>query len=167
MRRWQLADVAATQALAAALAQARPAAGTQPQPLLLALHGELGAGKTTFVQGLLAALGVAGPVRSPTYTLVESYPLRDGGSAVHADLYRLASPLDFEELGLRDEFRPGALWLVEWPEKAAGVLPPADLELRLAFCGTGRHAELAAGSDAGSKWLQAVAALPSESSAAD
>lgn len=100
--------------------------------LLLTLSGDLGAGKTTLVGGLLAAMGHAGPVRSPTYTLIEPYRLQER-DVVHCDLYRLRHPDELDDLGLRDLQTPGSLLLVEWPEKAAGRLGPADLELTLAY----------------------------------
>jgi tRNA threonylcarbamoyladenosine biosynthesis protein TsaE len=107
--------------LARALDAAPPAA-----PLLVALSGELGAGKTTLVGGLLAELGHAGAARSPTYTLIEPYRLGDR-DIIHCDLYRLRHADELDDLGLRDLRRPGSILLVEWPEKAAGRLGPADL----------------------------------------
>ncbi|MFT3905386.1 MAG: tRNA (adenosine(37)-N6)-threonylcarbamoyltransferase complex ATPase subunit type 1 TsaE [Steroidobacteraceae bacterium] len=157
MRTWLLRDAEATAALARAVVQAQP---TAHAPRLIALHGELGAGKTSFVQAFLAACGVRAAVRSPTYTLVESYVGDAGQALVHADLYRLAAAQEFEELGLREEFRPGATWLVEWPERARDALPAADLELNLVILAQGRRAEVAAGTPAGAEWLQAVAADP-------
>ena len=115
---------------------------------VITLRGDLGAGKTTLVGGLLAALGHAGPVRSPTYTLVEPYQL-GGWEIRHCDLYRLRHPDELEDLGLRDEVGPGTVLLVEWPERAEGRLPPADLELRLAYTAAGRACEIHASGDAG------------------
>jgi tRNA threonylcarbamoyladenosine biosynthesis protein TsaE len=111
-----------TRALGARLAQALIAAPRE-QSLLLTLSGDLGAGKTTFVAGLLAAMGHVGPVRSPTYTLIEPYRLQQR-EILHCDLYRLRHP---------DVQTPGSVLLVEWPERAAGRLGPADLELTLAY----------------------------------
>ena len=116
--------------------------------LLICLSGDLGAGKTTLVGGLLAALGHAGPVRSPTYTLVESYQL-GGREFHHCDLYRLRHPDELEDLGLRDLARPGSVLLVEWPERAEGRLGPADLELHLSYADYGRACELRAPTAAG------------------
>lgn len=107
-------------------------ASTGTVPVLVTLSGELGAGKTTLVGGLLSALGHAGPARSPTYTLLEPYRFGDR-DIVHCDFYRLRHPDELDDLGLRDLQRPGAVLLVEWPEKAGDRLGPADLALRLAY----------------------------------
>jgi tRNA threonylcarbamoyladenosine biosynthesis protein TsaE len=120
-----------TRAAGARLARAIMAA-PRDDSLLLTLSGDLGAGKTTLVGGLLAAMGHAGPVRSPTYTLIEPYRLQQR-DVLHCDLYRLRHPDELDDLGLRDLQTPGSLLLVEWPEKAAGRLGPVDLELTLAY----------------------------------
>ena len=106
------------------------------ESLLVTLSGELGAGKTTLVGGLLAELGHVGPVRSPTYTLIEPYRLQ-GRDITHCDLYRLRHPDELEDLGLRDLRGAGSLLLVEWPEKAEGRLGAADLALTLDYAGPG------------------------------
>ena len=134
---FNLPDSGATEALGRALARSLPggqAAGADlaADPDLAAgavvyFQGELGAGKTTCVRSLLRTLGVAGLVRSPTYTLVETYPV-GVLTCVHVDLYRLQSLTEVDELGLRDLVGPGCLLLVEWPEKGSEALPPADLE---------------------------------------
>ena len=94
------------------------------------LHGELGAGKTTLVRHLLRALGVQGRIKSPTYAVVEPHDA-DGLSVWHFDFYRFDDPREWEEAGFRDLFASPGLKLAEWPEKAAGVLPVADLVLRI------------------------------------
>lgn len=146
MIRYLLPTSAATDALGEALAQARP------DSAVVLLHGDLGAGKSSLARAMLRALGVAGAIRSPTYTLVERYPLAAGGEAWHMDLYRIADPGELEFLGL--DSGEAVLWLVEWPERGAGILPPADLELWLEVSGTGREARLEPRSAAGQTWVQ-------------
>lgn len=111
-----------TEALGARLLGGPPRADA---PLVVELSGELGTGKSTFARGVLRALGVTGPIKSPSYTLLETYEL-PSVTAVHLDLYRLNDPEELEHLGLADHHRPGFLWLVEWPERGAGRLPRAD-----------------------------------------
>lgn len=119
------------------------------EAIVVHLSGELGAGKTTFVGGVIDALGVAGPARSPTYTLVEPYQA-GGRDIVHADLYRLRHPDELDELGWRDFARRGAIVLVEWPEKAGERLHVPDLVVRLAYDGAeARSIEIEGHSDAG------------------
>lgn len=145
-----LADSAATDALGAALAR------TRPIPAVVHLVGDLGAGKSTLARALLRSLGVTGAIRSPTYTLVERYPLADGGEAWHLDLYRIADAGELEYLGLDAD--DVVLWLVEWPERGSGALPPADLVVALAVEGDGRRARITAGTVAGQAWLGAITA---------
>jgi tRNA threonylcarbamoyladenosine biosynthesis protein TsaE len=104
------------------------------------------------VRSLLRALGVGGPVRSPTYTLVETYHLA-ALTCVHVDLYRIQTLTEIDELGLRDVIGPGCLLLVEWPERGAAGLPPADLDLLLLYAGEGRQVCLHAKSPFGAEWL--------------
>jgi tRNA threonylcarbamoyladenosine biosynthesis protein TsaE len=104
------------------------------EALLITLSGDLGAGKTTLVGGLLNELGHIGPTRSPTYTLLEPYRFA-GRDVVHCDFYRLRHPDEIDDLGLRDLQGPGSVVLVEWPEKAAGRLGTADVSLALAYAG--------------------------------
>ncbi|MFM2068527.1 MAG: hypothetical protein RLZZ584_3436 [Pseudomonadota bacterium] len=131
----------------------------------IALHGQLGAGKTTFTRHLLHALGVAGRIRSPSYTIVEPYelpaPAHTGaaaGNAWHFDFYRFADPQEWEDAGLRDIFASPGLKLVEWPERAAGLLPQADLDLALAILpdGLSRTLTVQAHSALGLELLQAL-----------
>ena len=148
----------ATESLGRALARSLPDAlrrGTAAggAGAVLYLQGELGAGKTTCVRSLLRELGVAGLVRSPTYTLVETYILADL-TCVHVDLYRLRAAAEVDELGLRDLAEPGCLLLVEWPEKGGAALPPADMELTLQYAGDARAAHLHAETPLGNLWLE-------------
>lgn len=135
------------------LACARPAADAELA--IIYLSGELGAGKTTFARGFVRALGVADAIRSPTYTLLEVYPA-GAVTAVHLDLYRIAAPGELESLGLREWARPGHLWLVEWPERGAGGLPPADLTATFSAGANAHDIEVTAGSASGAAWLRAL-----------
>jgi len=102
------------------------------------LRGDLGAGKTTFARGFLAGCGHAGRVPSPTYTLIELYEFEDF-TVYHIDLYRLAEPTEVDDLGLAELDTSASIMLIEWPERAAGRLPPADLEVTLALDPAGRR----------------------------
>jgi tRNA threonylcarbamoyladenosine biosynthesis protein TsaE len=144
-----LPDEAATLKLGAALAN-----GFAPG-LVIYLSGELGAGKTTLVRGALRSLGYEGPVKSPTYALVEVYEV-SRLHFHHFDFYRFHDPREWTDAGFRESFNGLNVSLVEWPEKAAGVLPPADLEIALALHGTGRSAELTPKSIAGRSCLARI-----------
>lgn len=121
----------------------------------LHLRGELGAGKTTLVRGLLRALGYRGPVKSPTYTLVEPYgDLRL--NLYHFDFYRFNDRSEWLNSGFRDYFNADSLCLVEWPERAGDLIAPPDLEIHLRYQGEARSAALAAHSPAGEAWLASV-----------
>lgn len=122
----------------------------------LYLEGDLGAGKTTLARGLIQALGHSGAVKSPTYTIVEPYELARG-PVFHFDLYRLADPEELELMGIRDYFAPGAICIVEWPDKGGDLIPPPDLRLRLEKTGTSRRAQLQADTPAGRQMLQKIA----------
>lgn len=151
---FSLVDAPATEALGAALARSHAALARGSS--VLYLQGDLGAGKTTCVRSLLRTFGIAGLIRSPTYTLVEMY--RSGPlTCVHVDLYRLQGSTEVEDLGLRDYFDADCLLLVEWPERGGGALPAADLELRLLYQGDSREAHLAAKSPRGFDWLSLLA----------
>ena len=104
---------------------------------VLYLYGELGTGKTTLARGLLRGLGHLGIVKSPTFTLLENYQLRDW-SLFHWDLYRLEDPEELEYLGLRDQLDGEAIILVEWPERGEGKLPAADVKVTLSYYGEQR-----------------------------
>lgn len=142
-----LADEAATEAFAAMLAP-------HLQDLrLITLSGDLGAGKTTLVRALLRALGHGGRVKSPTFTLVEPYEINTR-PIYHFDLYRLAHPEELEYLGFTDYLHGNALCLIEWPERAAGMLPLADLTLALYHLKSGRKLIVNAGTSVGDKIRQ-------------
>jgi tRNA threonylcarbamoyladenosine biosynthesis protein TsaE len=141
-----------TEALAEALAR------SLPERAVIYLHGQLGAGKSTLARAMLRALGVVGPIKSPTYALVERYPLGDG-EAVHLDLYRIASTDELEFLGLDDLAARARLWLVEWPEKGGKALPAADLQVHLTVEGEGRRAELRANSQSARDWLAGLSKI--------
>jgi tRNA threonylcarbamoyladenosine biosynthesis protein TsaE len=123
--------------------------------LVITLRGELGAGKTTLVRGLLRALGHAGRVKSPTYTLVEVYEV-SRLNLYHFDFYRFQDPSEWIHAGFRDTFNGQNICLIEWPERAGGQLPPADLEISLAMAEPGRLAALTASSPAGERLLAAL-----------
>jgi len=127
-----------TEALAAKLLGTPPPSGTPCR--VVELSGDLGSGKSTFARGALRALGVTGAIKSPSYTLLETYDL-PVGEALHLDLYRLNDPDELENLGLADYFRPDALWLIEWPEKGAGRLPRPDLRFEFSILDGGHRIE--------------------------
>jgi tRNA threonylcarbamoyladenosine biosynthesis protein TsaE len=154
-----LADENATARLGAALAQSVEAAfaAIRERGLVIGLSGDLGAGKTSLVRAMLRALGVTGPVRSPTFTLVEPYVV-SSIDFYHFDFYRLTDPREFAFVGFRDLFGESRVCLVEWPERAAGQLPAADLQFTLRVAGSGRHVGVVAGSELGTACLDRIAA---------
>ena len=110
-------------------------------PLIIYLQGDLGSGKTTFARGFISALGHTGNVKSPTFTLVETYEL-DGVRLFHFDLYRLKAPQELEYLGVRElEGEQDVICLIEWPEKGGEAVPTADLLIKLEYRGDSRSVE--------------------------
>jgi tRNA threonylcarbamoyladenosine biosynthesis protein TsaE len=142
-----LADEAATLAFGAQLARELAPGMT------LYLEGDLGAGKTTLVRGLLRALGHSGRVKSPTYALAETYSL-PAFELYHFDLYRMHDPREWLDAGFRDVSDGRAVSLVEWPEKAAGWLPPPDVVIRLTIADDAREIECEARSPRGAHYLE-------------
>lgn len=144
------ADEEAMLALGARIAEATGGVG------VIYLHGDLGAGKTTLSRGIIRGLGHVDAVKSPTFTLVEPYEI---GSlrAFHFDLYRLVDAEELEYLGIRDYFEGDALCLVEWPQRGAGVLPKADLDITISPHGAGRALRLQAQGARGTAWCATLA----------
>ncbi|HEX8964678.1 MAG TPA: tRNA (adenosine(37)-N6)-threonylcarbamoyltransferase complex ATPase subunit type 1 TsaE [Rhodocyclaceae bacterium] len=153
-----LPDEAATLALGAALS-AQIGSGPSTQALVT-LEGDLGAGKTTLVRGWLRALGDRGPVKSPTYTLVELHAI-SGLNLYHFDFYRFNQPEEYLDAGLDEYFAGDGICLVEWPDKAAPYLPPQDLAICLTVDGDARRASVSAHSERGRQWLTGLMNSPS------
>jgi tRNA threonylcarbamoyladenosine biosynthesis protein TsaE len=149
MRSFKLPDVDATLRLGEALA-----AGARPGTVVF-ISGDLGAGKTTLVRGLLRGLGHAGRAKSPTYALVEPYSF-SRLDLYHFDFYRFKERSEWLNSGFREHFNERSLCVVEWPEKAGDLLAPPDLQIRLDFEGDARAASLDARSTAGEAWLSSL-----------
>jgi tRNA threonylcarbamoyladenosine biosynthesis protein TsaE len=148
-------DEAACAASAGTLAQMLAAVSTPPDAFI-ELHGPLGAGKTTFVRHLLHALGVQGRVKSPTYAVMEPYEVA-AMNIWHFDFYRFDDPQEFEDAGFRDVFASVGLKLAEWPEKADGLLPEADLRIHIEpLENDGRRVRFTSHTDLGAKLLTAT-----------
>lgn len=154
---WPLPDASATAALGQALADALVAdrARLEGQGFVLWLRGDLGAGKTALVRAALRRLGVEGPVKSPTFTLLEPYVV-SSLRFHHFDFYRFSDAAEFDAAGFRELFGPGCVCVVEWPERAQGRLPTADLSIALQVKDDGRVAHCVATSEAGAQCLQAM-----------
>ncbi|MFA9274905.1 MAG: tRNA (adenosine(37)-N6)-threonylcarbamoyltransferase complex ATPase subunit type 1 TsaE [Candidatus Aquirickettsiella gammari] len=145
-----LVDEAATQALGKSLAHCLQSG------IVIYLHGDLGAGKTALTRAILHAAGHEGTVKSPTYTLAEPYEIWVQGAVtkfMHFDLYRMRSPDEFIEAGFRDEMNEQTICVIEWPEKAAGILPSPDIEIQIDILEVGRKVELRALSEKGNACL--------------
>jgi tRNA threonylcarbamoyladenosine biosynthesis protein TsaE len=141
-----------TEAFGGRLARSRPAGNALA---VLYLSGELGAGKTTLARGFLHACGIEGLIRSPSYALFEIHETAHL-SILHADLFRLREPGELEALGLRDWARAGFVWLVEWPERGSGHIPPADLAISLAAGASAHQINLTGATPLGVSWLSAL-----------
>ena len=133
----------------------REIARTLAPDAVVHLSGDLGAGKTTVTRGLVRALGHAGRVKSPTYTLVEPYEL-SSLHFYHFDFYRLKNKEEWEGAGFREYFNAQSLCVVEWPERAAGLLYPPDVEITLLFDGEARRARMDSYTEAGRAWLSSL-----------
>jgi len=152
MQHW--ADEDATDAFARKLA-ASPAL----RDAFISLDGQLGAGKTTFVRHLLRAMGINGRIKSPTYAVVEPHEAPDGLAIHHFDFYRFNDPREWEDAGFRDIFAAPGLKLAEWPDNAAGHIPPADLAIKIeAMADQTRTLTLTAATPRGARLIEAVAA---------
>jgi tRNA threonylcarbamoyladenosine biosynthesis protein TsaE len=146
---WELATAADMEALGGKLATQLGAVR------LIYIHGPLGAGKTTLVRGLLHALGHAGAVKSPTFTLVEPYAFGNL-SLYHFDLYRLKDPEELEFMGVRDYLHGNGVCVVEWAERAQNVLPTPDLDIMISLTGTGRRVRITTHKTQGMALLEAL-----------
>ncbi len=153
MLKMHLSDEAATLDLGARLAR------VIAPGLSLYLHGDLGSGKTTLARGLLRGLGYAGRVKSPSYTLVELYTV-SRLNLYHFDFYRFRDPKEWRDAGFSEYFNDASVCLVEWPEKAAGLLPVADLDLALEFADDGRELSIHAGTESGQACLDRLVQTP-------
>ncbi|MPM68894.1 tRNA threonylcarbamoyladenosine biosynthesis protein TsaE [bioreactor metagenome] len=149
---FELPDEAATQSVGERLAPA-----LQPG-MVVFLEGDLGVGKTTLSRALIRALGHAGAVKSPTYSLVEVYVI-SSLYLYHFDFYRFESPEEFLDAGFGEYFNDASVCLVEWPDKAAGCVPAPDLRILLRHAGGARVAELAAISERGASCVRTTASI--------
>ncbi|HWS40174.1 MAG TPA: tRNA (adenosine(37)-N6)-threonylcarbamoyltransferase complex ATPase subunit type 1 TsaE [Arenimonas sp.] len=125
-----------------------------PKHMVIYLYGDLGAGKSTFARAFIHALGFEGSIKSPTYTLLEAYPLGDNKNAVHMDLYRISEPDEIDFLALDSYENSAAVMLIEWPEKGIGYIPPADLKLFFSLHEQGRHLDFQAQNKRAEIWLE-------------
>ena len=132
----------------ATVAMGNKVAAIIEQGAVIYLHGDLGAGKTTFTRGVVQGFGHTGKVKSPTYTLVEPYELTRA-NVYHFDLYRLGDPEELEYMGIRDYFSEQAICIVEWPEKGGEFIPVPDLDITLSYVGDERKIVINSASERG------------------
>ena len=149
MQRLHLTDEAATLRAGAAIS------GALEPGMRIYLSGDLGTGKTTFVRGVLRGLGYAGRAKSPSYALVEAYVV-SRLYLYHFDFYRFHSPREWADSGFEELFDSAAICLVEWPEKAAGLLPEPDLALGFSLAAQERDVTIEARSDKGQRCASAL-----------
>lgn len=152
-----LANVAQVTTLARRFAQLLEDNATRfnKTPWMIFLEGDLGTGKTTFVRACLQAMGETGKIKSPTYTILESYEIKQW-KIFHLDLYRLADPEELHFLGLEDYFTEDSIFFIEWPRKGLGVLPKPDIVLHYKFLAQGRALELTAFSQRALPLLESI-----------
>ena len=152
-----LANVAQVTTLAKRFAQLleENAARFNKTPWVIFLEGDLGTGKTTFVRACLQAMGETGKIKSPTYTIFESYEIKQW-QIYHLDLYRLADPEELHFLGLEDYFTENSIFFIEWPRKGLGVVPQPDIVLNYKFLAQGRALELTAFSQRALPLLESI-----------
>jgi tRNA threonylcarbamoyladenosine biosynthesis protein TsaE len=164
-----LPDETHTVALGTALARGLQAhsSAVQAHGAVLGLSGDLGAGKTALVRALLRSLGVTGPVKSPTFSLLEPYVV-SSLNFYHFDFYRFGDPAEFASAGFRELFAPGNVCAVEWPERAGERLPTPDLSLMFKVMDEGRVVTATAHSPLGTAWLtQAIETMAHQTAAGD
>jgi len=154
-----LPDEAATEALAQRLAPLLDGRAGLPPGGRIHLQGDLGAGKTAFARALLRACGIKGRIKSPSYALLESYKISNL-YFYHFDFYRFSDSREWLDAGFRDLLRDDAVVLIEWPERAGGLLPPPDVQIALSYAGSGRDAALIACTARGQTWLNAITPPP-------
>lgn len=150
-----LPDETATETLARQFAPLLTGARGVPAGGRIHLQGELGAGKTAFARALLRECGITGRIKSPSYALLESYKVSNL-YFYHFDFYRFSDSREWLDAGFRDLLRDDAVVLIEWPERAEGVLPPPDMQISLAYAGPGREVTLTAYTARGQTWLNAI-----------
>jgi len=152
---FELVDEQQTLSIARCFALQRPKELDSRPSLVIYLKGDLGAGKTTFSRGFIQALGHAGKVKSPTYTLIEPYELKNL-TITHMDLYRLSDAEELAYLGVDEWVQQSDVCLIEWPERGADALPSPTLTISLKHLSCGRQLQAQSHCEIGQRWLQAV-----------